>query len=388
MRRFLLFAVVCFGVLLALPGVQMVLRLPLDWPLQGAEAQVARPSVSWGAWWGGAFQREYDDWLGQRIGLRGWLVRTANQLRWSLFGELPSGRGTQVLAGKDGFLFEKAYVDAYAAGGDRSDEELREVSRMTRRLQDFLAGDGIAFLLVVAPSKAEVYPEYLPDAADVAGRGGRTSTYEGIIDYLHEDGVNVLDAHELFLRWRREEPELSLLFAKGGTHWNRYGAARVVERMTDRLRELTGRDIPGIRVVGSVTNRTVVGVDNDLGDLANQLWGRRLAGPQVHPVLERVEGGHLPRILFVGDSFIFTLTEWMDERRLYENRLTYYYYNRQFTFPETESVPLNKRELDILAKVREYEAVVIEINEYWLPRIGFGIVKDLLRAYGALPPRE
>jgi hypothetical protein len=31
--------------------------------------------------------------------------------------------------------------------------------------------------------------------------------------------------------------------------------------------------------------------------------------------------------------------------------------------------------------VRGRDAVVIEVNEYWLPRIGFGFVRDLLKAY-------
>ena len=30
------------------------------------------------------------------------------------------------------------------------------------------------------------------------------------------------------------------------------------------------------------------------------------------------------------------------------------------------------------------DAVVIEVGEYWLPRVGFGFVRDLLKAYDAL----
>ena len=383
MKLFLLSAAILFSLFLALPLFQMATGIPRDYPLAGAETAVQPPPRSISAWWSGTLQSEFDAWINQRIGLRGALVRTANQLQYSLFGEIPRRGGTQVVRGRDGFLFERVYVEAYDAGGGRPDAELRNVSLSTKRLQDYLAADGVAFLLVIAPSKAEIYPEYLPATSDVAGRPGRRSNYENIVGYLRADGVNLLDAHELFGEWKRE-PGASLLFAKGGTHWNEYGAARVVSRIMSELRELTGKDLPSIEVVGATTNRTIVGADNDLGELANLWTGRPLAGPQIHPVLERRPGRHVPDMLIVGDSFVFTLTNLMDREELYRRRNTYYYYNRQLTFPDALDAPLDKRQFDLLAEVRGRDAVVIEVNEYWLPRIGFGFVRDLLKAYEAL----
>ena len=41
-------------------------------------------------------------------------------------------------------------------------------------------------------------------------------------------------------------------------------------------------------------------------------------------------------------------------------------------------------QLDLLEEIRGRDAIVIEVGEYWLPRIGFGFVRDLLKAYDAL----
>ena len=383
MKTCLLIAAILFSLCLALPLVQMLTGFPPDYTLQGVETAVARPPVTLAGWWNGTLQAELDTWINQRIGLRGFLVRTANQFNYTLFGELPVRRGTQVLLGREGFLYEKVYVDAFNANGQRGEAELRDVSASTRRLQDRLARDGIAFLLVIAPSKAEIYPEFLPPEADVAGRSGRRSNYQNIIGFLRQDGVNLVDAHELFLQWKGV-PDAPLLFAKGGTHWNEYGAARIVEQITGRLRELTGKDLPAARITGSVTNRTIAGADNDLAELLNLWSGRPLAGPQVHPVAETMAGGHAPDILFIGDSFVFTLTNFMDRQGLYRKRDTYYYYNRRYFYPEAPNAPLEKRQLDLLAEIRGRDAIVVEVGEYWLPRIGFGFVRDLLRAYDAL----
>ena len=382
MKTFLLVAAILFSLVLALPLVQMATGFPPDYPLAGVETTATRPATGWAAWWNGTLQPDFDGWINQRIGLRGWLVRTANQLNYVLFRELPRRSGTQVLLGRDGMLFEKVYVDAYNQSGRRLGKELRNISASTKRLQDRLAADGIAFLLVIAPSKAEIYPEFLPPEADVAGRPARRSNYENFVKYLHADGVNLVDAHELFLQWK-SAPGAPRLFANGGTHWNEYGAARVAAEIARRLRAATGKDLPTVEIVGAVTNRTIVGEDNDLGELVNLWSGRPLAGPQVHPVVEVRPGAHLPDVLFVGDSFVFTLTNFMDRHGLYRKRNTYYYYNREYFWPAAPNAPLDKRQLDLLAEVRGRDAVVIEVGEYWLPRVGFGFVRDMLRAYDA-----
>lgn len=382
MKTFLLVAAILFSLALALPLVQMATGFPPDYPLAGVETTTTRPAAGWAAWWNGTLQPDFDGWINQRIGLRGWLVRTANQLNYVLFRELPRRSGTQVLLGRDGMLYEKVYVDAYNQSGHRLGKELRNISASTKRLQDRLAADGIAFLLVIAPSKAEIYPEFLPPEADVAGRPARRSNYENFVKYLHADGVNLVDAHELFLQWK-SAPGAPRLFANGGTHWNEYGAARVVAEIARRLRAATGKDLPTVEIVGAATNRTIVGEDNDLGELVNLWSGRPLAGPQVHPVVEVRPGAHLPDVLFVGDSFVFTLTNFMDRHGLYRKRNTYYYYNREYFWPAAPNAPLDKRQLDLLAEVRGRDAVVIEVGEYWLPRVGFGFVRDMLRAYDA-----
>ena len=96
MKKLLLFAAVVFCLFLALPLFQMLTGFPPDYKLAGVETPVARPPLGLSAWWQGTLQSGFDTWLSQNIGGRGVLVRTANQLRYSLFRELPVRGGTQV----------------------------------------------------------------------------------------------------------------------------------------------------------------------------------------------------------------------------------------------------------------------------------------------------
>ncbi len=384
MKIFLAVAAGLFALALLLPLIHSATGWPADLPLRGVEDAVPPPDLRWGAWWDGDMQTGIDTWLNRHIGLRGRWVRAANQIRYSLFRELPRGSGTKVVPGRQGYLFEKGYVDAYRQAGRSPESEWRATSAAVRRLQDRLAEDGIAFLLVIAPSKAEIYPEFLPKDADVAGRPFRRSNYENAIGTLRQDGVNVLDAHQLFLDWK-QEAGTPPLFTQSGTHWNHYAIARVAGQLMERLRDLTGKDLPSLRVTGAEIDREIVGADNDLGDLAN-LWSRRqLAGPQIHPVLEALPGTEPPDILFVCDSFGLRLTDLMTRNRLYRRQDTYYYYATHAAWPRPRapSPEMDQRKQDLPGELAGRDAVVIVEVETFLPRIGFGFVDDLLKAYDA-----
>lgn len=388
MRVFLVMAAILFGLVLALPGIHRLTGWPPDRPLGGVEAPV--PEAEWGmsGWWNGTVQPAFETWYSREIGLRGALVRTANQIAYSLFGELAQGKGTRVIPGRNGFLYESVYVDAYRRGGQRSKTDLRRISAETRRLQDRLAADGIGFWLVIAPSKAEIYPEHLPREADTAGRAARRSPYEDMIGFLKEDGVNVVDGHALFQEWKRG-PDSPMLFPQGGTHWNRYGMARIVSILMDRLRETTGKDWPSLKVTGSKTSRKIIPPDNDLGELAN-LWQRRsLAGPQIRPVLEIHPGTEKPDLLLICDSFGAMVGQLLEDRRLIRRHDAYYYNKRHQGWPRRRKPgPAPDPELPVvLQRVAGRDAVVIVQVEYFLPEIGFGFAKELLEAYDAVDDR-
>lgn len=377
MKAWLYIVTVVFVVLLWLPLGQTVFRWLPEAPLAGAEKQPLKPAMTWEAWWGGSLQERFEPWFNAKVGLRGWMVRTYNQVHYCLFDRF-AGSGTKVVKGRNGVLFEKAYVDGFQAPRQDREADLRGLCEGIRRLQGQLARRGVAFLLVVSPSKAEILPESLPGGVDVAGRAARRSTRQRLAPLLDEYGIHHLDTHDLFKAWKVEgAPHL---FSDGGTHWNHYGAARVAGVILDALKAQGGKPMPSLRVTGVVTNAVVWGADNDLGELLNLWTSRRFAGPQVHPVVEKTVCTPLPDILFVGDSFVFTLTRVMDEEGLYRKRDTFYYFNRRFTYPGNGDEPLDKKKLDVAGELAGRDAVVIEINEHLLPRIGFGFIKAALRA--------
>ena len=371
---------VTFVVALFLPMFQRSAKVFPRPVLHGVERRIDKPRWSSRGWLDQSFQSQYEQMFSERLGFRECLIKTYNQINFSLFRKMPGGRGTRIVAGRNNMLYEKVYVDSYNMQSKVDEGTLKRVTAEVRALQHALAEHGIAFVLVIAPNKVEIYPEHVPAGVLAPGRDKRRSTYQLILPYLREAGIHMVDSHRLFKD--RKETDPSPLFARGGVHWNYYGAGLVAANIMTMIQEQLGRPVPQLHIRDVRTDYTVHGSDNDLGNLLN-LWNTRFTrGPQVHPVFDTVADGSAaaPDILFVGDSFVFTLAEIVLSENLCRKHDTLFYYKRRFVIPRQGGDPLDHGAIDWEQELLARDAVVIEINEYWLPAIGFGFIPDALKA--------
>ena len=392
---------IVFAAFLALPTAQKVFRILPSSTLGGVEDAVERPAWTLAGWFDGTLQPSIENRYTFRFPLRPHLVKSWNQLQYALCGTPPRHTtGTQVVIGRDNYLYEQPYIRTYNGNCGLAKADLKTTCTKVRRAQDILKARNIGFLLVIAPSKVEIYSEFVPAAMLTPGRHTRKTAYDRIVPLFREAGVNTLDMHAQFLEWKPTAPHP--LFPKGGVHWNYYGAALTANRILDELRTQTGREFPRIVVAGVTTNATPEGSDGDLFNLLN-LWGdfslrssASFRGVEVHPALrlEAVPSAVKPDLLIVGDSFALTLTEVMDRVRLYDRRDTLYYFNRIISYVQPGTgdprdlatrqagVPIDRRAFSIEDALRGRDAVIIEVNEQWLPKIGFGFIEAVL----AMPP--
>jgi len=369
-----------FGFLLALPLIQRAVRILPPAPLSGAESVPSRPVLTWRGWLDGSYARARERRFAARLSVRSHLVRTDNQIAYSLFGRT-GGRGTQIVRGQDGWLYEKGYVD-HQNREPVNDGKAAQRAREARRLQDLLAARNIGFVVLLAPSKVTVYPERLRPGA-LARPIGAPGNYDLARAALSAEGVNVLDARALFLRWK---PDSEFpLFPRTGTHWSYAAVARLAGELYRNLERQTGRAYPEIVLAGLRTETSVLHEENDLGELLNLWTSRRMAGPQTHPdvVARPAAGRPLPRLLFVGDSFAHTLNRLLDDHRAAGRQDLLYYYKRRFTYPGRTESPVDRKRINLRADLLAGDAVILVVNEVWLPDIGFGFLADAVRSLEA-----
>jgi hypothetical protein len=141
-------------------------------------------------------------------------------------------------------------------------------------------------------------------------------------------------------------------------------------------------------------DQTASGADRDLADLLNlPSVDSLIAGPTPHPTCGREvpPGAARPRVLFVGDSFLWTRTSIMDAQQVYLSRDVYYYFSRNFRWPEATVEDIDPEALDWDADVLTRDVVIVEVNEISLHQAGYGFVEAALRARDRSlrpPPRE
>ena len=171
------------------------------------------------------FTRQFDDYFTDNFAFRSDMITMHARLSGGVFGESVSD---QVIIGKDGWLFFTPTLNDYKKADTLSDNEIYRICRILQIQKDCLAAAGVDFIFTVAPNKASIYGEYMPDRYAVIGS---QSNVEKLYAALNSAGFDYLDLHAL-LRAGGEA-----LYHKLDTHWNNAGAMIAYNALLSRVRQ-------------------------------------------------------------------------------------------------------------------------------------------------------
>lgn len=356
-KRYLLGALL---LLLVLPAAQTLLNVKVfRLPPVGFEVPLPRPRLSGPALLAGTYQDSLAQYATQRLGFRTWLMRPRNQLAYSLFHQSPT---PEVLLGRQRQLFERGPVRS-ALGRDRAvpAAEVQQRVQTLRALQDTLARRGKLLVFAIAPSKASVYAELLPDSCQPAG----LTNYARYVPALRAAGINLLDFGQAFRQWKASSPYP--LFPPGGTHWSGYGCVRAADSL---LRYLAQRGVvlPRVRHTGLEVSTTPRYSDDDLLRLLNLLYDPAptpLAYPQLAFAAPQ-PGKKRPRLLLVGDSFGYSFVEFYPYlQQVFGPESQFWYYNNELAWPHESGQPmLPVAGLDLRATLAAHDVVLLLFSEF------------------------
>ena len=131
---------------------------------------------------------------------------------------------TQVLLGKDDWLFYKTQNDGYPIWdymgiNHLTEEQLQAAAANLTNTRDYLQKEkGVTFIAVTIPNKEIVYEEYMPDTI---ARINEVSRGEQLASYIQQNtDITYVYPLDAFLEYKSSYP----LFYKTDTHWNHIGA--------------------------------------------------------------------------------------------------------------------------------------------------------------------
>ena len=279
-----------------------------------------------------------------------------------------------MVLGKDDYVFDRVYVDSFNRRDEVSVAQIEGKVQRLLLLQQHMQARGAAFLFLITPSKAELYPEYLPDNLVDEERRRVPRNYDKLVPLLDRYGVQYFDAQRYL-----EDSKASVpfkWFQNSGIHWNDPAAcevtARVLERVTDQLK----RPIAWLGCKPYQLAEQPRYEDLDVLRICN-LWSpERLVTPAYYAT-PRVRRASSPSILIVGGSFNRAFMRYLDKVGVRDNSMFYYYAKLE---RRGKAVPLDRKTLDFETAVFSKNVVIVEANLQVMSDIGFGFLEDAERA--------
>lgn len=379
--------IVIFVVMMIVPGVLLLGKWQVTTGDTEKRVLADAPELSWNTWYTASYRRSLESYLNDNFGFRPMLVQWNLKMYVQLFKTVPI-RGvavqqgeliddvsppivtellpnadtdvvseqplaadhppgipepetlprehvvveTDAIVGKDGWFFfaRDNVIDDYRATQPLTSLELQQIAENIIQTRDRLAEQGIEFLMLVAPNKATIYGEYMPDIYNVVGSQTRLDQVQ---QYLRaQTDIEIVDPRQDLLAAKPD----SRLYEKTGTHWNDYGAFIAYQAL---MRAMQSRDVavtlPSLndytvttRVAGGADLAIMLSLQNDLQEqqiLLQPRTSRQAAGasinftepnpnPEMKTIAKEVAGSSGPRLLLFRDSFSNTLIPFISEQ--------------------------------------------------------------------------
>ncbi len=340
-------------------------------PLNGVFEPTPVPELTPQNWHSGTFQKRAEQWVDQNIGFKAWFVKTDNQINHWLFQENHQKAGSKILLGKNGHLYEQAYIDAWLGRDAVSKEELRTRIHELETLDHLLREHGSKLVVLIAPTKASFFPENIPNDRKQPTIDDKIANYDQITPLFSSSSLTIIDAHAQLLAQKNSSSYP--LFTKSGTHWTRYASCLVANRLITALQERARQ-----ATCDAVDVRAPEHDDRDLLDLAN-IWHETPHLEMVAYPRNATQTANPLRFLLIGDSFSWGLLRNIRDARLALDYDFLYYFQTHYR-PNGRHAPTPTSEQALRNIILQNDAVVIEIHDGALTNPGYGFVKAAMEA--------
>ncbi len=370
--RHIIFVFLFFA--LSLPLIQQNTGFIMVAPLHKAGVPPEYPAFSLKTWIDGSFQKGTGQAIEQRIGFRPFLIRLKNQIEFSFFRKA-NARG--VVVGKKRYLYEEDYLRAHRGGDYPGDWYWKEKFRRAGLVKDTLSRLGVNLAVVIEPSKATYFHEYIPNHLKPVSSDKQTN-YSRILEGCRGEQIALLDLNSHF---QRIKDEVSFpLFPKGGIHWSFYGMLTAMDTLLPLVEEWTNMKVPDL-IIGSLEpSRKLKGTDGDLAKLMNVIV---LPGhpPMTYPQVSysQVADSLKPRVLAISDSFYFNILNAGICDSIYANT-AFWYYNVEI-FPESWAALKDTSMINFRAEVESMDLVMVMITERFFYKFAWAFFDRLYDIY-------
>lgn len=335
-----------------------------------------RPQLTFKSYKDVSFQEQTEKYLRERFAFREFGIRTYNQYAYSLWRK---SCNEFFFPGRDHWMYYRPGVlDYYGREASKffdSDDDLNEYVDhqvdMLNELRSILKEDfGIELLTFIAPDKAFVYPEHLPRMTHDTTVGVPAQRFT---QRFKEIGFPNIDMTTWFAAIA--DTSSRLLFMPMDTHWT-FSSAYGYDSLFRLMDSLNGFGIPRMKI-NYIAEEPYPGRQDDEATL-NLLFKVKNNTPAYRADIsvEADSTSRKPRVLFVGDSFIFAFEGLIPRKELISYYENWFYYDKVYKGFDKKEYKIN--EINRLRSILNVDYVVVYSVGYQWCRGTNGFVEDAL----------
>lgn len=364
--------------------------------LKGAIIEKEKPKFSLRGYLKGSYQKDLEEWYNDNFYLRNNFIKLYSRLKFNIFDKssLPGA-----IKGKEGMLFEPDYVDEYLGlRKTTSDKDLKKLVHNIDEIRKVCNKFGKEFYLIITPSKAHFYHEYLPERAVREGtlhkdRQGKNRDYYRFLNILNSTDIKYFDS----VKYIEDNNKLfnTSLYSKYGTHWTFVTAAKVLNGFIDYINKTSRLDLTNIYVDDVLeSNKSFNEEDVDIQSVLNFKSKEKYKFQSPIVKSEKKDTRNMPNIFIEGGSFNWQLIKYLRMNRVV-NEMDFMFYKkfvRRYKFQqminEQVSIDKNNKELSN-AYLDRYlpnkDMIILEVNQTALNNMGEGFIeifKDYMNTKG------
>jgi len=371
------FFCICLVILLIAPTIQGVFKITREGSLYGYIDPIPeKPTHYLPSFFDKSLQQWIEKKFNAHVGFRALFIRSFNEINFKLFRETDTSR-LKLMTSKRHGLYSNLSIDSLNRDvmlKHDLDQYYQMEAQKLRTIQDKLAAQGKQFQVVIASSKAYVYPKELGSRLLA---GGSAHIFNRAISFgaiLKAAGVNVIDSGPL-LRQRVHTAHIETHPASG-LHWNYYAACLVAQAIIDKAQQV----YPTMAGLGCDPAQRIYSPMNDVdvdGYLLLNLWSdvgllARTTYPTIHatPPIQQMNTAQpwQPRIVFIGDSFSDQIRFAFKKANMYSHIVMSSYFKTREVQDQNGILEASNDtaviQAQLLADMKSSDLVILELVDY------------------------
>lgn len=345
-------------------------------PLNGVNYVTEFPELSFETFSNGKYQSQLEKYTSENFGFREFVIRLYNQYIWSCYHKTYSHF---LIPGKGNWLFYTEAVNDYYGTEQKkwyktpenAKDWFDKNTKLMCQLRNVLKEYDIEFLSFMAPSKPFVYPEHLPE------RERDTTTINAMEYYdnsLTEAGFPHIEMTKWFKTMRDTLPYP--VFPNMDMHWQ-FTAVYGYDSLFRLMNSLNDFGIPKIKY--GKPQPYFDDFQNDEATL-NLMFPikNKNTDYKLDVEIECNENCRKPKVLFVGDSFIWGLDEHLPWDQLMDD-IEILFYNSS-VFKGFDRTKYKKEDINLLRDILRADYVVFYTSGHQWYRASYDFVEEALLA--------